>query len=167
VCIAPVGQCLSGAAAVPGGSSMAGNFPFSEWEWLPEFRQGSIDPRKHRRLSELGTDPLRLDQMLKCEGSLFLGLVEQTKNHLRAADKELGRDAQEWLRSLGFKPYEAGFRVYGFVCDAWLTFCRSSSPRVDSCGFESYSLECTECRAWLAGIIDPSDEKLVLSEFEC
>ena len=158
---------------------MAGNFPFSEWEWLPEFRQGSIDPRKHRRLSELGTDPLRLDQMLKCEGSLFLGLVEQTKidfarGRQRArtltcpqSGRGVSQDAQEWLRSLGFKPYEAGFRVYGFVCDAWLTFCRSSSPRVDSCGFESYSLECTECRAWLAGIIDPSDEKLVLSEFEC
>lgn len=51
-------------------------------------------------------------------------------------------------------------------CDAQLTFCRSQSSQIDSCGFESYSLECKECRARLVGIVDPDDEKLLLSEFE-
>jgi hypothetical protein len=45
-------------------------------------------------------------------------------------------------------------------------FYRSRTPRIDSSGFESYSLECKECRARLAGIIDPYDEKLLLSELE-
>jgi hypothetical protein len=42
-------------------------------------------------------------------------------------------------------------------------FCRSSTPRIDACGFESYSLECKECGAPLAGIIDPYDEALLFS----
>ncbi len=45
-------------------------------------------------------------------------------------------------------------------------FCRSRTPRIDACGFESYSLECQECGARLAGIIDPYDEELLLSELE-
>lgn len=44
-----------------------------------------------------------------------------------------------------------------------LTFGRSPMPRIDSCGFEGYSLECKECGAALAGIIDPGDEKLLLT----
>lgn len=48
-------------------------------------------------------------------------------------------------------------------CDARFIFCRSPSPRIDSCGFESYSVECEECGARLDGIIDPYDDKLLLS----
>ncbi len=51
-------------------------------------------------------------------------------------------------------------------CDAQFAFCRSPTPRIDSCGFESYSLECKECGALLAGIIDPNGEKLLVSELE-
>jgi hypothetical protein len=51
-------------------------------------------------------------------------------------------------------------------CDARFTFYRSPTPEIDSCGFESYSLECKECGAKLAGIIDPNEEELVLSELE-
>jgi hypothetical protein len=45
-------------------------------------------------------------------------------------------------------------------------FCRSRTPDVDACGFESYSLECHECGGRLAGIIDPYDDELLLSELE-
>jgi hypothetical protein len=47
----------------------------------------------------------------------------------------------------------ASFRVY-----------RSPSPHIDERGFESYSLECMRCDTQLLGIIDPADNKLVLSE---
>jgi hypothetical protein len=36
--------------------------------------------------------------------------------------------------------------------------------RIDSSGFGSYSIECKECGAHLAGIVDPNDETLLLSE---
>ena len=51
-------------------------------------------------------------------------------------------------------------------CDARFPFYRSPTPRIDSCEFESYSLECKECGTQLAGIIDPYDEELLLSELE-
>lgn len=37
-------------------------------------------------------------------------------------------------------------------------------PEIDSCGFESYRFECRECGAHIAGIIDPADDTLLLSE---
>jgi len=49
-------------------------------------------------------------------------------------------------------------------CDARLPFCRSRTPDIDGCGFESYSLECKECKATLAGIIDPKTEELLLTK---
>jgi hypothetical protein len=52
------------------------------------------------------------------------------------------------------------------ACTAQVIFCRSRTPHIDRCGFESYSLECHECGAELAGIIDPYDEELLLSELE-
>ena len=54
---------------------------------LSEFRERRFDPRKHRCLSELGTDPLRLGQMLYGECAFLLGFVKQAENHLRAANK--------------------------------------------------------------------------------
>jgi hypothetical protein len=50
------------------------------------------------------------------------------------------------------------------ACNAGLVFHRDSAPRIDACGFESYSLECGECGAPLAGIVDPCDDTLLLSE---
>jgi C4-type Zn-finger protein len=50
------------------------------------------------------------------------------------------------------------------ACSAQLTFHRSNSPHIDECGFESYSLECKECGVPLAGIIDPFDETLLLTQ---
>jgi hypothetical protein len=53
------------------------------------------------------------------------------------------------------------------ACTAQVIFCRSrTTPHIDRCGFESYSLECHECGAGLAGIIDPYDDELLLSELE-
>jgi len=37
-------------------------------------------------------------------------------------------------------------------------------PRIDACGFESYSLECKECGVPFAGIVDPFDDTLLPSE---
>ncbi len=37
---------------------------------------------------------------------------------------------------------------------------------MDSCGFESYSLECDQCGVQLVGVIDPLDDRLLLSELE-
>jgi predicted nucleic acid-binding Zn ribbon protein len=51
-------------------------------------------------------------------------------------------------------------------CSAQLRFQRSSFPLMDSCGFETYSLECDQCGAQLVGIIDPFDDQLLLSERE-
>lgn len=48
-------------------------------------------------------------------------------------------------------------------CAARFVFRRSPAPPIDSCGFESYSLNCTECGVALAGIIDPCDETLLIS----
>ena len=52
------------------------------------------------------------------------------------------------------------------ACAALVTFSRTSTPRIDACGFESYRLECHECGARLAGIIDPLDDDLLLSELD-
>jgi hypothetical protein len=51
-------------------------------------------------------------------------------------------------------------------CHAGLNFRRSRTPDIDACGFESYRLDCRECGAALAGIIDPADDALLLSECE-
>lgn len=52
-------------------------------------------------------------------------------------------------------------------CQARLTFYRTIIPLMDSCGFESYSLECGACGVVFAGIIDPYDEALLLSGHAC
>jgi hypothetical protein len=49
-------------------------------------------------------------------------------------------------------------------CHARLNFRRSAHPDIDSCGFESYRLDCQECGAALAGIVDPADDALLLTE---
>jgi hypothetical protein len=35
---------------------------------------------------------------------------------------------------------------------------------MDQCGFASYSFGCDECGAMIAGIVDPADDALLLSE---
>jgi hypothetical protein len=51
-------------------------------------------------------------------------------------------------------------------CSAGFEFRRSIRAHIDECGFESYDLECVTCAASLHGIIDPADDKLLLSERE-
>ena len=46
-------------------------------------------------------------------------------------------------------------------CDANFKF--SVYPHIDECGFESYSLKCSACGSVLVGIIDPADDKLLLT----
>jgi hypothetical protein len=48
-------------------------------------------------------------------------------------------------------------------CEARFFFSRSPDPFIDACGFESYALECRECAAPLAGIVDPLDDTLLIS----
>jgi hypothetical protein len=48
-------------------------------------------------------------------------------------------------------------------CNTLLPFLRSDAPHIDECGFESYRLQCTECRVELAGIVDPFDDALLFS----
>jgi hypothetical protein len=50
------------------------------------------------------------------------------------------------------------------VCGARLMFARHPDADIDACGFETYRLECQECRATLAGVIDPADDALLLSQ---
>jgi hypothetical protein len=49
-------------------------------------------------------------------------------------------------------------------CHAKFRFYRSPLPEIDERGFESYNLECMRCDAPILAIIDPADNKLVLSE---
>jgi hypothetical protein len=48
-------------------------------------------------------------------------------------------------------------------CDASLTLYRSDRPHIDECGFESYTLKCGACGSVLVGIIDPIEDKLLVS----
>jgi transcription elongation factor Elf1 len=48
-------------------------------------------------------------------------------------------------------------------CNAQFVFYRSSSAHIDASGFESYQLECSQCGTPLSGIVDPADNKLLLS----
>ncbi len=51
-------------------------------------------------------------------------------------------------------------------CDTRLSFSRSATALIDSCGFESYSLECKGCGTLLGGIIDPNGDQLLVSEIK-
>jgi hypothetical protein len=58
-----------------------------------------------------------------------------------------------------------GFQIVACPkCHAKFRFYRSASPHIDESGFESYRIECVGCEALLIGIIDPADNKLLLSE---
>ncbi len=48
-------------------------------------------------------------------------------------------------------------------CAAALVIYRSTRPQIDECGFESYSLTCRACGSAIVGIIDPFDDKLLLT----
>jgi len=52
------------------------------------------------------------------------------------------------------------------ACGALVTLHRSATPRIDACGFESYSFRCEECGATLAGMFDPQDDELLVSLLE-
>jgi DNA-directed RNA polymerase subunit RPC12/RpoP len=48
-------------------------------------------------------------------------------------------------------------------CKARFLFRRARVPHFDTCGFESYKLDCKHCGASFAGIIDPYVGTLLLS----
>jgi hypothetical protein len=49
-------------------------------------------------------------------------------------------------------------------CGVRFAFCRSAHPVIDACGFESYTFACEECGASLAGIVDPLDDVLLITD---
>ena len=49
-------------------------------------------------------------------------------------------------------------------CAGRLALYSTLTPLIDSCGFENYRLECDVCGVQFAGIIDPYDDVLLLSE---
>ena len=49
-------------------------------------------------------------------------------------------------------------------CSTDLSFARCGDALIDACGFESYRFACDVCGAQLAGIVDPADDALLLSE---
>ena len=51
-------------------------------------------------------------------------------------------------------------------CKTRSKFFRATIPQIDSCGFESYFFQCESCKSPLAGIIEPIEEKLVVSLLE-
>jgi hypothetical protein len=51
-------------------------------------------------------------------------------------------------------------------CSARMPFSRAELAQIDGSGFESYRLSCPACAASLAGVIDPYDETLLLSELK-
>jgi hypothetical protein len=52
------------------------------------------------------------------------------------------------------------------ACRTQVIFRRTRGARIETCGFESYSLECHKCGVRLAGIIDPCKDELLLSQLE-
>lgn len=51
-------------------------------------------------------------------------------------------------------------------CRARLTGFRNCPALIDSCGFETYNIQCNKCEARLVGIVDPLDEKLLVTPSE-
>jgi hypothetical protein len=48
-------------------------------------------------------------------------------------------------------------------CEPSFEFYRTARPPIDACGFESYSLTCGGCGLMFVGIIDPRDDRLLLT----
>jgi hypothetical protein len=74
--------------------------------------------------------------------------------------------AGDHLPSLDERPDATGEAAHCACpkCAARLTLYRSPAPRIDACGFESYNFACDACGAPLAGIIDPYDDALLVTE---
>lgn len=51
-------------------------------------------------------------------------------------------------------------------CGTQVMIIRSRIPVIDSSGFEVYRLQCDGCEGLLVGVIDPFDNKLLISEME-
>ncbi len=74
------------------------------------------------------------------------------------------RDCEPAMGAERPNTFEATHLIGCPKCTAQLMFYRSRTPRIDACGFESYSVECKECGVPFAGIVDPFDDTLLLSE---
>ena len=48
-------------------------------------------------------------------------------------------------------------------CGTRITCFGNRTAQIDSCGFETYNFQCEKCGARLDGIIDPFDEKLLVT----
>jgi hypothetical protein len=48
-------------------------------------------------------------------------------------------------------------------CAVSLTVFGNENPYIDECGFESYRLKCGACGSALVGIVDPTDDELLVT----
>jgi len=48
-------------------------------------------------------------------------------------------------------------------CQSPIVLRRLRLPDIDSSGFESYFFKCNVCSAWLVGVVDPCDERLLMT----
>src|SRR6516164_2172198 len=64
------------------------------------------------------------------------------------------------------RPYDGAIVVACPKCKRSSIFARGPLPLIDRCGFEFHSFRCEWCASYLAGVIDPIDDKLVISLLE-
>ena len=62
--------------------------------------------------------------------------------------------------------HDTGISVTCPKCKTRWSFCELQTTQVDSCGFESYSFQCQWCASSHRGVIDPSDDALLVSLIE-
>jgi hypothetical protein len=64
------------------------------------------------------------------------------------------------------RPYDGAVTVTCPKCNRSSIFTRGPLPLIDRCGFELHSFRCEWCASYLAGVIDPIDDELVISLLE-
>jgi hypothetical protein len=64
------------------------------------------------------------------------------------------------------RPYDGAVAVACPKCKRSSIFSRGPLPLIDRCGFEFHSFRCEWCASYLAGVVDPIDDELVISLLE-
>jgi hypothetical protein len=64
------------------------------------------------------------------------------------------------------RPYDGAVAVTCPKCKRSSIFARGPLPLIDRCGFELHSFRCEWCASYLAGVVDPIDDVLVISLLE-
>jgi ribosomal protein S27E len=81
----------------------------------------------------------------------------------RTALTNLGSSKMDSINKVQHRRMRHALRVKCPRCNAsQIIF--NLTPFIDSCGFEKYSIECKHCGASLVAIVDPADDKLLVTE---